>query len=36
MFRMLKEMKMYGEFWTRRLVLEKWDELSSTDAAQNG
>jgi hypothetical protein len=24
---MEKEMKMYGEFRTRRLVLEKWDEM---------
>jgi hypothetical protein len=24
---MEKEMKMYGEYRTRRLVLEKWDEM---------
>jgi hypothetical protein len=37
-FRVLKEkeIKQYGEFRTRRLVLEKWDEFSSTDAARSG
>jgi hypothetical protein len=37
-FRVLKEkeMKQYGEYRTRRLVLEKWDELSSADAARSG
>jgi len=35
-FRVLKEKeeKQFGEYRTRRLVLEKWDELSSTDVAQ--
>ena len=34
-FRVLKEKeeKRFGEYRTRRLVLEKWDQLSSTDAA---
>jgi hypothetical protein len=37
-FRVLKEeeLKAYGEFRTRRLVLEKWDEFPSTDAAHSG
>ncbi len=37
-FRVLKEkeMKQYGEYRTRRLVLEKWDELSSADAERSG
>jgi hypothetical protein len=28
-FRVLKEkeLKAHGEYWTRRLVLEKWDEM---------
>jgi hypothetical protein len=37
-FRVLKEkeIKQYGEFRARRLVLEKWDEMSSTDAVRSG
>ena len=37
-FRVLKEkeIKAYGEFRTRRLVLEKWDERLSADAARSG
>jgi hypothetical protein len=37
-FRVLKEkeMKAHGKFRTRRLVLEKWDGMSSSYVARNG